>query len=131
MSDRLEELQALRSAADKKHSIYGKISNTIAALCYPSGRFDGAKFTDVMNMISEYGEQRADYAYWNGAICQMIGILETPSEREAREYAEAAAAAGQMEITLPPDPDDPRSMFETWGPAPTIERKTIERGGTG
>jgi len=115
MTDRLEEMQALREEADKRHNLYGKITNEIAKLCYPGNKFDGSKFIALMDLISEYGSARSDYGYWNGAIQQMINILETPSEREAREYAEAAAAAGQIEMALPPDPDDKYSVIERSG----------------
>jgi hypothetical protein len=66
----------------------------------------------IMDMISEYGRYRGEGRYWDGAINESMGLTKYRMEdMEAREYAEAAAAAGQQDLLDGPDPDDRRTGF--------------------
>jgi len=109
-------MQALRSDADKQGNVYGRICNMVMRLTIGNGTADDT-FSNIMELVAQYGSGTRKAGYWDGAIAEMLGVCETPSEREAREYAENAAKSGQIEFLMPCDPDDPRS--------------TIERSGTG
>jgi len=119
MSKMLKRLQAQRELHKLSGtvSIYGQICDLLVK-AMQSKDWDSAIYNELMDKVYTYGSERKEYGFWDGAIAAQIGFIETTLDRvEAEQYAAAAAAAGQIEMLMPCDPDDPRS--------------TIERSGTG
>ena len=111
MSEKLERMQAQRSLnlMSKSSETYGKIVKGVADLVYES-EWNSDKFHAVCNLVYQYGMERLEYGYWDGAIDQHLGMIDSRLDRlEAEQYAEAAAAAGQQDL-LEPKPDHPHDV---------------------
>ena len=106
MNSRLSEMQQLRRNHSNDADCFGYICKLIAVHC------PADEFMRITDLVAKYGDASERTGYWDGAIAEMLGVCETPSEREAREYAEAAAASGQQEMGFR-DPDDRRTNHGT------------------
>jgi len=120
MSDLLKRMQAQRDLYKLSGSttMYGEICDLLVK-AMQSKDWDSAIYNELLDRVYDYGTSRKEYGFWDGAIAGHIGFIDVTLDRvEAEQYAKAAAAAGQVELALGPDPDDPRACFETYGPAP-------------
>lgn len=119
MIDKLQKMQDQRGGLSTSTKTYGKIVQGIAEIMRNAPEWDSEKYHEVCNLVYQYGLERMHYGFWDGAIESYLEMIDDTLERlEAEQYAEAAAAAGQQDLLDGPDPDDPRAMFEAYGPAP-------------
>ena len=113
MSNKLQKMQAQRSRYNLSSSTetYGKIVQGIANLV-SLREWDSATYNALCNLVYQYGCERMQYGFWDGAITTEIGMIPYTLERvEAEQYAEAAAAAGQQDLLDGPDPDDDHTTY--------------------
>lgn len=123
MSDMLKRLyaQQQRFSPDRSVQMYGEIVKMVgeAMTAGPARKWDGKLFKKLADAIYDYGLVRKERGFWEGAASAHTGLirarLEMAEEEQASEYAEDAAKSGQIEMTLPPDPDDKYSVIERSG----------------
>ena len=81
MSDKLQQMQDQRGFLSTSTETYGKIVHGIVEIMRNTPEWDSEKYHEICNLVYQYGCERMQYGFWDGAIESHLDMIDDKLDR--------------------------------------------------